>query len=1218
MTADLPTPVAPLPPESLRLGPYRVQRELGTGGMGTVFLAEVVESGKGAFGDLPSVGSPVALKCFHPHLVGTDDFAGRFRREAKVGAQLQHENVVHTFDAGSADLRGTPTSYLAMEFVEGQTLRDLISELGRLPEELAVTVAQQVCAGLRAIHDAGITHRDLKPENVIITGDHRVKLMDLGVAKVRDASIRLSLTGQFLGSVHYASPEQFRDPNSVDARTDLYALGILLHEMLTGQNPFYHQDLQVVLRRTLTEAPRRVSLLCPEISPVLDQLADNLAQKDPDARIATAAGVLDVLQSGEASEWWRRSGRSDWERTGRRQSLRIPVEREAPLIGREKEIAALRKVFDEVAEGERRVVLLEGEAGVGKTRLIDEFAASLSDHGVAHKFTFAAFPPPGSGRAFQAFSEALRRELEGEDLEVALARLLPEGAAVAEFAALVEGRPVGSESLSRDLVRSLFAACFRALAEDAPLLLVIEDAHLAGENGASLLSYLARDDRASRVMMVVTFRPVDDTHPLAPLAQGGRDARIHHQVLGRLGARDVGLLLRATLQSERLVQELGFRLLERTEGNPFFILEVLRSLKQEHVLLRRADGSWTISGTRIDLHVPDSVRELLHGTLARLGDEDRELLDVACVIGMEFEPDILAGILGVPRLALLKRLSQLERKHRLVHSAGRKCRFDHQQLRETLYAELMDGLRQEYHAMVGEALERKQIPDDTATADISGSAAMLLAHHFLLGARLTDARRYVLPALQHALTMYASEDGVQIAQAFLDLDDAEGATSPPALRVEALLALATCLGHEGRRAEERDVLERAADEVEATDVKTLRRRTFERRLSLHFGLGEFARAEVICRAALRTATRAKDRPGAIAALGNLGGALRSMGRFDDAVNALRRALSWVVPEASPLRRCLLTTSLGMVQVHRGHVASAQRLYLQARAIAEDFGMRSGPKVTVPKSADEDSLRVQFVGLSRALGRYAESRVDAERTLLLSTSAPQPVREAAALLALGLLAGHLDQLGDARAALTQAHAATEAAGDQRFAGAILQALGENAVRARDADLARQRYAEALELRRKIGHRPGVCESLLALGQVAAMSGDLEAARPYLDEALDLAPALEMPGIAALARATAALLYAREGHRARARAELEEAHRALGGEAPLSVSSRAEGLYFAGMAAKALDDDDAYSVYMWQAYDLVQEMAERMSSDHRQAFLTGTSPNREIVAAVAALT
>ncbi len=396
---------------------------------------------------------------------------------------------------------------------------------------------------------------------------------------------------------------------------------------------------------------------------------------------------------------------------------------------------------------------------------------------------------------------------------------------------------------------------------------------------------------------------------------------------------------------------------------------------------------------------------------------------------------------------------------------------------------------------------------------------------------------------------------------------------------------------------------------------TLRRRTFERRLSLHFGLGEFARAEAICRDAFRTAARTKDRPAAIAALGNLAGALRSQGRFDEAVNALRRALSWIVPEGSQLRRCLLTTSLGMVQAHRGHGDSAQRLYAQARSLAEGFGLREGPRVKPRSTEQSDPLYTQFQGLARALGRYAESRIDAERALLLATNAPQPAREAAALLALGLLAGELGLIAGARAALALARRATAEVGDRRFESAILQALGENATQAGDAALARQRFAEALELRRKIGYRPGVCESLLALGQVHAMVRDVDGARVCLEEALELAPTLEMPGIAALARATAALLHAREGRADRAREQLEKAHSVLGSDGPLSVASRAEGLYFAAMAAEALGDAEAAGVYMWQAYDLVQEMAERMAPAQRHAFLTGTSPNREIVAAVA---
>jgi ATP/maltotriose-dependent transcriptional regulator MalT len=182
--------------------------------------------------------------------------------------------------------------------------------------------------------------------------------------------------------------------------------------------------------------------------------------------------------------------------------------------------------------------------------------------------------------------------------------------------------------------------------------------------------------------------------------------------------------------------------------------------------------------------------------------------------------------------------------------------------------------------------------------------------------------------------------------------------------------------------------------------------------------------------------------------------------------------------------------------------------------------------------------------------------------------------------------------------------------------VLQALGENASERRAPDAARRRLVAALELRRRIGHRPGVCETLLALGQLAALGGSVEAARPYLEEATELAPALEMPAIAALSRATSALLHAREGRAERARAELEEARMALGDPGPLSVASRVEGLWFASLAARALGDGPSAEQHVARAWDILRQVAGAMDADQRRAFLLETSPHREIVEAVGA--
>ncbi|MCE9635250.1 MAG: protein kinase [Planctomycetes bacterium] len=1219
-----------------QFGPYRLLRELGRGGMGTVYLAEVsaadasstspitspnatpadgdVETGRdisheidvGVLGVLPP-GTLVAIKTFHPHLVSTKDFARRFRREARVGAAIQHPNVVRTFDAGTAPLRGTPTNYLAMEFVEGQTLRDLIREMGKVPEELARTVARQVAAGLDAIHKSGITHRDLKPENVILTKDHHVKLMDLGVAKVREESIRLSLTGQFLGSVHYAAPEQFRAPETVDARADIYALGVLLHEMLAGSNPFFHDDLRVVLRKSLSEVPRRLALVVPDLAPVLDQLAATLVEKNPADRIQTASEVLGVLEHGEESAWWKSSGRRMWSQSAGRVVRRMQVARDIAIVGRDDELRALRQQFDIAVGGARRVVLLEGEPGIGKTRIADEFAASLAEQAVRFQFLFGVAPPPGTGRPFHAFSDALRQSLEPEDPRAALAALLPAGSPVDEFYALVTGTPGGELPVERS--QALFAAAFRALAAREPLVIVVDDLHLAGSSSANLLAYLAHDEPTSPILLIAALRPPDESSPLHAIVRGNRDANLVPITVGRLGPRDVGQFLRHALKSERLVQELGFRLLEKTEGNPFFLLEVLRSLQADHVLKRRDDGAWTMASTRVEIHVPDSVRDLIQTQIARLADDDREVLDVASVLGAEFDPEVLAEVLGQPKIALLKKLSSLERKHRLIRAVGRRCRFDHLQLREMLYEGVMEGLREEYHGQVALVLTKRA----ATKAATDGASELELLRHCVLGGRGDLAVAHVTAGLRHAAQAYHTDDGARLAERFLAV---AGDVAGPAVRAEVRLELAGFLDHEGLRSEERATLDAATTDAHAAGDDALLRRVLDRRLLLSFATGEFAGAEVICRDAFRLASRRKDRDAALAALTNLAAALRCRGRYEESAAALRRALSYVLHEQSRLRRSIVLTSLAMVESQRGRRRTSQRLFLDALAIARDFGIGQAGDLADSRHPEHDELRDRFLGLSRALGRSTESRVDGERTILLGAELPRRLREAGALAALAAVATHLGMHDDARGLLIGALKAARDATDQRSEAAMLHALGENAVESRAPEVARKWFSEALDLRRRIGHRPGVCETLLALGQLAALSGSIQTARPYLEEATELAPALEMPSIAALARATSALLHAREGHPERARAELDEARMAFAAPGPLSIASRVEGMWFAALTARTLGDEAAAAQHLASAWEVLQDIASRMDPQERHAFLFETSPNREIAEAAGA--
>ena len=439
------------------LGDYTIDAELGSGGMGTVYRAHGED------------GAPVAVKVVHEHLLELPGVLDRFQREAEVGKAVVHDNVVRTLDVGSDGAH-----FLVMEYVEGQTLRELVAEMDTVPEELCRHIGREIAAALEGIHSAGIIHRDLKPENVLITRDHVVKVMDLGLARIQDEAARLSQAGEFAGSIHYAAPEQFTGGgDSLDGRADLYALGLTLYELAIGRHPFGGEDIAALMHKQMTEVPRRVAEIDPQLSPFFEELVARLLMKDRDGRFASANELRAILEQGEDSGWWRRrAGDIVHETQAPLRRIRIP--RETALYGRDDQLRLLREAYD--AGG---VVLLSGEAGAGKTRLVDELAARLQRDGEQFHFLFGSSPPGGAATDTGAFTEAyapLRPHLE---------ELMPVTAQSAALAAFLEGDapPNGVPALSRDTLPAAFVRATHVLADEKPAIVLIDDLHFAPEEG---------------------------------------------------------------------------------------------------------------------------------------------------------------------------------------------------------------------------------------------------------------------------------------------------------------------------------------------------------------------------------------------------------------------------------------------------------------------------------------------------------------------------------------------------------------------------------------------------------------------------------------------------------------------------------------------------------------------------------------------------------------
>jgi serine/threonine-protein kinase len=261
-------------------GRYRLEASIGTGGMAQVYR-----------GLDTTLDRTVAIKILAPQFARDPSFVDRFRREAQAAARLNHPNIVNVYDTGVDG----DTNYIVMEYVEGRTLAEYLASGGRLAPTRAAGIAEKVAEALAAAHAQGVIHRDIKPANIMVTRDGRVKVMDFGIARLVAGPDTVEQTAAVLGTAAYLSPEQAQG-QTVDARSDLYSLGVVLYEMLAGRPPFTGDSAMAVAYKHVQETPPPPSSLNHDVPPPLDAVVMRALAKNPANRYQTAGEFRDDLQ----------------------------------------------------------------------------------------------------------------------------------------------------------------------------------------------------------------------------------------------------------------------------------------------------------------------------------------------------------------------------------------------------------------------------------------------------------------------------------------------------------------------------------------------------------------------------------------------------------------------------------------------------------------------------------------------------------------------------------------------------------------------------------------------------------------------------------------------------------------------------------------------------------------------------------------------------------
>jgi eukaryotic-like serine/threonine-protein kinase len=991
-------------------GRFRLLELLGEGAAGKVFRAE----------DLGRDNMFIAVKLLHAKDPRWENF---FRREFDVLSKLHHPNLVRVYDFGPAPEENT--FYFTQELVVGMPLLDIVA--GKKVDEVAGLFIE-ICRALEFIHGHGVLHRDLKPANILVQQHaepgERVRVLDFGLWRELDPTPQKG--ARWAGTPPYLASEVLRGHgHSISA--DLYAVGVTLFQAVTRKLPHGRGTPQELLKARKTPAPDLGGMVAQPLADIVRRLLEEDPSRRP-PNAAEVAAALAVLVPHAAYSMPLSLGR-------------------ARLVGREKEqeriVEALAAVRARRPDAPR-LVIVEGEDGVGKSRLASEMKATVQLEGGRSAIGLCMEDVRWSYRPISELVRALTplgragsfTERERDVVE----RLCPE---------LKAGPSETSNALpqaERERFHQDASDLFLALGALKPCVLIIEDISYCDAATVALLAALLRRAKEAELLVVVTAGPAKTHGPVPLELTDAAGADVWRVPLTPLPRADVARLIAALLGVAEAPDPLVDAVMAHAAGNPLLVEELV-ALFIDRGQLKRGERGWMLDQFDSSTVAPADILEVLGERLSRLSENERRALSALAIFNRPAGPKLLSAIAGISRVEVRQALSGAE-AYGLIRVVGEeegrpRVVFRHPQIRDALVEDLAKGgVLQMWHHTAAEVLEERA---EERGAD---SIAETLAHHYELAGLAEPAMRWLQRAAEYAISCFAFDDAISL----------------------------------GRRAGRLLLKARAdIDTIVACDLILGKALLFSGRIPE-------------ARAFLEGAVGRPDAIGAPEAFGELhvwlGRACNQVGASEQGARAIGRGLGLLSKDDHPLaygRLLLARGELSQRTDPAGALADAEaalRLMPEPREVGDELNAFEVLTVAAYFSGDRE----------RSI-KYARHRVS------ITDRAARPLDQITALRHLATALGVTGQRLEARKHLNAALKLSQESGYKLEEALLVKGLGEQLFVSGQYKEAIVRFQEAAKLSAQMGQQTDRADSLKYLGECYLARGEYDRAIDHLKAALD---------------------------------------------------------------------------------------------------------------------